>query len=209
MSLRRTLVTGIVFAGLVAGSLVAFVGGPQDQGPPPLPKDPFSRPVTLVESWPFAVAEPYAHTWQSEQPQVSRGVMLVLAADREMLHPRQGLEPVLYVGGRTAERVNTGELSGYLVVLVPGDVDLADSPIFFGTPALPEQVDAGRIAAELASARRKGVRPPDAAMVAKAARRAIEVKDQHELYLEAAMIIERVSPNESDLVNGLRAPLVK
>ncbi len=208
-SIPRTLWTLLVAGGLVAGSVIAFVGGPKDDGPPALPANPQTRVVTLVESWPFAVAKPYVHTWRKEQPLVSHGQMLVLSADRDLLHPREGLEPVLYVGNQTAERVNVGESSGYLVVLVPGDVDLASAPIFFGSPALPEQVDAATIAREVAAATKSGVRPAGAAAAASAMRRVIEVADDHELRLEAATLIERVSPSEVDLVSGLRAPLVK
>lgn len=207
MRIPRTILVAMVAALAVAGSVIAFVGK-EDGAPPALPADPTKSAVTLVEAWPFTVDEPYEHVWRREHPRVSSGMLLVLAVDRDLVHSRQGYEPVLYAGAETAERVNVGETTGYLVVLVPGLTDLTQAPLFFGTPALPEEVDAASAAREVAAAKRSGVRPPDAATVKKALRPGFRVADQYALYLEAANHVEEWSPSETDLISGLRAPRV-
>src|SRR5262245_55713327 len=108
----------------------------------------------------FRLDKPYTHTWRKEQPQVSAGYVLVLAVDPEFVRPQQTPEPVLYVGDQTAERINAGDVSGRLVVLVPsaansrGEIalDLNKALIWFGGTELPERVDAAQVNAEAGAA---------------------------------------------------------
>lgn len=185
----------------------------QDDGPPPLPAAPQTAPVTLVLARPFTVEVPWVHAWRAEQPQVSAGVVLVLAvADRELLYPRQDAEPVLYVGAQTAERLNHGYESGHVVAIVPAgvdeagrvDLDLAATPIFFGDPELPERIDAAAARAQLEKARAQGARAPDAEQVQAALTEQVAFEDDFQVRQWAADLIETWSPQEADLVAGLR-----
>lgn len=86
----------------------------------------------------FALDEGYKFEWRKEQPLVKNGYILVLKVDRDLVYPRQTAEPVLYAGDQTAERVNVGYWSGRVVAIVPGKLDLKKTPIWFGTPELPD-----------------------------------------------------------------------
>lgn len=210
---------------------------------------PLSSEFELLDARPFVLEEPYVHTWRAEQPLVGSGWVLVLRAPLERIRPRQTAEPVLYVGAQTAERVNAppfdtpgaGEL-GQLVVLVPAPLDAEGKvaldpwsvPVFLGTEALPEDVDAARIVLELDRAARLGLGPPRRPVVAPgaagasgatggASRRpsagvgrvptapvplpALRLHDRAALDLELASLIAFWSPEELDLVNGLRTPV--
>src|SRR6266852_7796385 len=168
----------------------------------------------IVFAQPFRLDKPYAHTWRKEQPLVSSGYLLVLAVDPEFVHPRQTAEPVLYVGDQTAERVNAGDVSGRLVVIVPsplnarGEIalDLSKALIWFGTPELPERIDAAQVNAETNLALRKGVKPLPGPKVQAAVRRGgrmLQLSDREALERKAAQLIQEYSPNETDLIRGL------
>ncbi len=114
---------------------------------PPLPETP--APVRgVLYARPFTLDAPFRYDWSAEHPEVSSGLVLVLEADPALLRPRETQEPVLFVGALPAQRVTRAFESGRVVVLVPGPVDLASDPVWFGTPGLPEQVDATTARAE-------------------------------------------------------------
>ena len=137
-------------AGALAGPAVAM---------PPLPETP--APVRgLLYARPFTLGTPFRYDWSAEHPEVREGLMLVLEADPALLRPRETQEPVLFVGSLPAQRVTRGFESGRVVVLVPGPVDLAADPIWFGTPGLAEQVDAAVARAERGLAARAAIAPP-------------------------------------------------
>ena len=213
---KPTLVLLSLVAVLVlGGGVLALRQVLRDDGPPPLPAVTPVGGVTLMAARPFTLQVPYVHDWRAERPQVQAGVLLVLGVDPDLVHPRQGLEPVLYVGDQTAERVNSGHESGYVVAVVPAPLvggqvalDLSATPIFFGAPALPEQVDAAIAAKELAAARDRGIAPPTPEQVAKALQPQVTFHDSHDVRVFAADLIEAWSPTEVDLVSGIRAPLV-
>jgi len=184
----------------------------QARAPAPLSNLPDGR-VELLEAVPFALDAPFVHEWRAEKPAVSAGYLLVLEVAPELARPRQTYEAVLYVGDQTAERCNYPEESGILVALVPAplvdgrvDLDLARTPIWFGALELPERVDAPRIARERAQALRAGIGPVRrGARFVAAPAAPVFARDRGELeatYL--ADLIERWSPEESDLVSGLR-----
>jgi hypothetical protein len=183
---------------------------------PPLPAVTPVGGIELIAARPFTLEVPYAHDWRAERPPVAGGVVLVLGVDPDLAFPRQSAEPVLFVGGQTAERLNLGHESGHLVVVVPApldaqgqvQLDLSTTPIFFGAPALPEQIDAAAAAGELAAARARGIRPPAAPAVAAVSQPQVRFHDQSDLRLWASDLIEAWSPTEVDLVAGLRAPRV-
>ncbi|MBP7148261.1 MAG: hypothetical protein KBD01_11985 [Acidobacteria bacterium] len=125
---------------------------------PPLPPTPAAvRGVLYARA--FTLEVPFAYDWSAGRPEVREGLMLVLEADPALLRTRETQEPILYVGGHVAQRISRGEESGRVVVLVPARVDLASEPIWFGTPGLPEQVDAATVAVERHAALAAGIRP--------------------------------------------------
>lgn len=125
---------------------------------PPLPETP--APVRgVLYARPFTLDAPFRYDWSAEHPEVSSGLVLVLEADPALLRPRETQEPVLFVGSLPAQRVTRAFESGRVVVLVPGPVDLASDPVWFGTPGLPEQVDATTARAERGLAAQAAIAP--------------------------------------------------
>ena len=114
----------------------------------------------LLYARPFTLETPFRYDWSAEHPEVRSGLVLVLETDPALLRPRETQEPVLFVGSLPAQRTSRGFESGRVVVLVPGPVDLAADPIWFGTPGLPEQVDAAAARAERGLAARAAIGPP-------------------------------------------------
>ena len=169
----------------------------------------------LVFAQAFKLDKSYTHTWRKEQPQVLAGYVLVLAVDPEFVRPKQVAEPVLYIGNQTVERINAGDVSGRLVVIVPStvnsrgevDLDLSSAPIWFGTAELPERIDAAQLNAELNAALRKGVKPLARERVQGALRRggkSLRLPNREALQLRIADLVQQYSPNETDLIRGLK-----
>ena len=174
-------------------------------GVPPVPRTP-APIVALVYASPFTLEQGYEHTWRREAPVVTSGYLLVLRVAPALVYPRQVAEPVLYVGSQTAERVNVGYQSGYVVAIVPGPVNLARDPIWFGTPRLPEQVDAATIQAERAKAKAAGMRAQTGRALFSAQRQKVDFADKRGLLREAGMLVQQYSADEQDLAEGLLLP---
>jgi len=202
----------------VAGVVTAWVRGRQDphQVLPPLPAHA-TGVRDVVHAVPFRVAAPFTHWYRAEQPTVAAGWLLVLRVDPALVVPRDDFESVLYVGAETAERVNKGHLDGMLVVVVPSPAgadgyparDPGGAPMWFGGAELPERVDAGRVAAELETARRDGVLPLAAERWAAARQDGgapLDLPDRVALEQHAARLVQRFAPGEVDLANGLLVP---
>ena len=219
--MRRILwIAGAALVGAVlASGLAAWRANPVSEAHPPLPDGPRSV-ARLLLARPFTLQRGYEHEWRSERPAVTAGWLVVLEADPELLIPRDEREPVLYVGDQTAERVNVGQDSGRLVAVVPAPLGpdgnpapaLEGAPIWFGTPELPERVDASRIAAERRLAERAGIAPRPSAEVAAALQAGgpvLAVHDRGVLRRHAAALVQQYSPSERDLVSGILAPLVE
>jgi len=209
----RTILPVAVLALLVAGVAWSTNRGTDD--PPAIPADTLASEVALVYAQPFVLEQPATHTWRAEQPSFSAGMLLVIEVeDRGLIQSRQVYEPVLYAGAQTAEKINTGSESGHLVVVVPAplaadgsvDLDLGATPIFFGEPALPEQVTAEIVQSELDRAVARGLGGSSASQIASAMQDMVSFPDHGELHAFAASLIEAYSPQEVDLIAGLRAP---
>lgn len=202
-SLHRILPALLLLAGLAR---VANAAPPAEAG-------------TLLHLQPVLLDAPFRHEWRSERPQVQAGWLLVLAVEPERLRPTQLEQPVLYVGGETAERLNVGYGSGRLIAFVPAPVDPATGrpkldaaalPIWFGTPELPERVDADRVTFERELADDAGVRPTDPALVAGLTAdprmRLKRFADREAMLREVARLIRLHAPDEEDLALILLAP---
>ncbi len=216
MKPMRTALATFLAATLAAGAVIATRSS-QRQGLSPLPTNPGATPIELVFAQPFALDVPYTHSWRAEAPDASSGWILVLRTDPALLERRQTAEPVLYAGSETGERVNNGD-GGNLVVLVPSALganglpvlDPTKVPIWFGTPELPERVDAQRIASELALATKQGVGPATSTAIrAQASLGTIFAPDRGDLDSYLADLIELYSPTETDLVAGLRVSITR
>lgn len=115
------------------------------------------RAVRAIQ--PFSLSRSYNYEWSSERAPVTEGLLLVLDVDPAFLIPSDTRQAVLYCGDLPVERLNTGWPDGRLVVLVPGQVDLARNPLYFGGYELPEAVSRTDGQARLEIALRNGIRP--------------------------------------------------
>lgn len=210
---RIALPLVLLLAGAWVASLVAQRQAREVSHTPPTDL-PDGR-IELFEAQPFVLDEPFVHEWRKERPLVSSGYLLTLRVPADLARPRQTYESVLYVGQQTAERCNWPEDGEFLVVLVPAPVDasgqvrldLEHTPIWFGSLALPEQVDAAIIAREHELALARGIgpaRPAASAHLRSLAADTVRVRRRVDLDPYLADWIERYSPGEADLVAGLR-----
>jgi hypothetical protein len=141
----------------------------------------------------FTLDEPHEYHWMKDHPDVTSGSLVVVEVEPECARPRQAAMPVLYAGGVPAEIAKDSYPSGRLVLVVPGDVDLAATPLFFGAPELPERVDRETGARELAAARSDGIEPFPAGVVAAAeAGPVLRLVDTTDLYGAAYEIDARL-----------------
>jgi len=172
--------------------------------PPAIPETP-AAVHTLVYAQPFSLEEGYRFDWRAEHPTVVEGYILVLKVDPDLVYPRQMPEPVLYVGDQTVERVNIGHKSGHVIAILPEKIDLATAPIWFGTPDLPERVDAEIIAAERARAEAAGIEPFAAAAVdasLRAGGEAVSFESHDHMLHHLATLIQTYAPEERILAES-------
>lgn len=125
---------------------------------PPVAKTP-AAVDEVVYARPFTLSESFRYDWCNAPFQVSEGTILVLKVQTNLVIPRQIEEPVLYVGNQAAMRLNQGDKSGHLIVVVPGEVDLTKDLVWFGTPELPGRVTPGQIEAQRRLADQAGIKP--------------------------------------------------
>lgn len=182
---------------------------------PAMPATP-AAVAELIELIPFELEEPCTHSMRRERPEYTRGHVLVLRAPMAYLVPRQVAEPVLLVGAQTAERINTGFASGYLVVVVPewrergaDGVERAGDPaaarIWFASPELPERVDAAWIDAAAVAANAAGIAALAPRVATFVPMKSERFQDRDALGRFLADILERRAPSETDQIEALRA----
>ncbi len=206
-----------VFLAILAG--VFLIGGckPTESTPPGSqdPGDPDGaaefqpRPVINIERVvPFRLEQSFKFDWRRERPDVRSGLLVVVEVDPELVVPRNALEPVLYAGNHTVQRLNHGHESGFVLGIIPEQIDLSQDPIWFGAPALPERIDAEVIAKERARAERAGIKPPAASDIQSLTQDPIDAPDLTSLLREhAAELVLEFSPQEEALANAWRLPV--
>jgi hypothetical protein len=169
---------------------------------------PTPAPVKgILYAHPFTLRTPYRNDWSKERTMVSTGVLVVLEVDPALVVPRDSLEPVLYAGNVTVQRLNHGYPSGRVIGIIPGNVDLATTPIWFGSPELPERVTAETVRSERALAEKAGVRPFAAQKIAGVERPTISATDLAALLRDvAAQLVYQYSPQEKELADSWRLP---
>ncbi len=164
----------------------------------------------LIYARSFTLAEGYKFEWRKDQPMVKEGTILVLKVNPDLVYARQVAEPVLYVGDTTAERINVGYGSGRVIAIVPGKVDLAKTPIWFGTPELPERVDAAMIKSERATAEKAGIKPFGKKTIAAAQKNGgkarLGIPDRYELHRALAPLVLEYSSDETELAESMLVP---
>lgn len=180
--------------------------------PPQTPATP-AAVQDIVFAQPFTLDQGEVSTWRADRPMVDSGYIIVLKVNPDLVYPRQSAEPVLYVGDTTAERINVGYRSGYVVAIVGADItgekamDLSKVKIWFGTPELPERVDATRIAQESALADAAGIKAFDADKIARllAQNETLSEANKAGILNEVAALVRRFSPQEEELAVSLDA----
>ena len=164
----------------------------------------------LLVAQPFTLETPFTNTFSKEREKISNGVLIVVEVDRAFVVPRNSLEPVLYAGDAAVQRLNHGELSGRIIGIVPGTLNLATAPIWFGTPELPERVTRNTIQYERGLADKAGVRAFPSARLDSIKRPVIAAKDLATLLSTvAAELIYEYSPQEKHLADSWRLPEAK
>ncbi|MFH1469926.1 MAG: hypothetical protein ABIO70_36415 [Pseudomonadota bacterium] len=185
-------------------------GASAQEGPEPLPLE--ALPIAaegLLAVAPFTLQEARPYAWMRDHPAVREGLLIALEVSPALARPRQTAEPVLYVGGVPAERLNAGYPTGHLLVMIPGKPDLSAEPVYFGHPGLPERLDADDGLRALAEARAAGIVAFSAEQVRAAQAAggsALALRDARALDLAIASWIEAWAPEEAHRAEGLRAP---
>ncbi len=158
----------------------------------------------------FALEQGYSFDWRQERPFIRSGTLAVFKVDPDLVRPRSAAEPVLYVGNQTAQRLNHGHESGFVIAIIPGEVDLARQPVWFGRPDLPERVNAGTIRTERARSEKAGIRLFEAEKIRNLTREPLEASDLPALLREhvADLLIE-YSPQEKALAETWRLPVAQ
>ncbi|MFI4916185.1 MAG: hypothetical protein ACIAS6_06735 [Phycisphaerales bacterium JB060] len=198
--LNTTLATSVLAAAVVVAA------------PPQMPATP-AAVQDIVFAQPFTLDQGEVSTWRAERPVVDSGYIIVLKVNPDLVYPRQSAEPVLYVGDTTAERMNVGYRSGYVVAVVGAEItgeqamDLSKVKIWFGTPELPERVDANRIAQESALADAAGIKAFSAEKINNllAQNDTLSERTKAGILDDVAAQIRRFSPQEEELAVSLDA----
>jgi len=167
-------------------SLLLLLAGPALASPSPV--------QGLVSVTPFHLDAPLSYRWCAERPDIDEGLILVLRVDPAVARPLQGPEAELYVGDRPAQRLSWSATASALVVLVPGPVDLARVPVYWGPQTLPEQVDLAAGTAALASARAAGIQPFGAAQIAAVQQPPLDLADPVALMAAVQPLVQQWAP---------------
>lgn len=167
------------------------------------------RPVIDIERiQPFRLEKSYKYDWRLDQPEVRSGLLVVFRVDPELVMPRNVLEPVLYAGNQTVQRLNHGHESGFVIGIIPGQIDLSKEPVWFGAPGLPERIDAETIAKQRATAERSGISPLSSVDIASLTQAPVVAPDLTTLLREhAADLVLEFSPQERRLADAWRLPV--
>lgn len=192
-----------LLAVLLFCSVPAFAQSGEDERRPATP----AAVSDILVIQPFRLKVAYTHAWLASRPLVSDGLLVVLRVDPGYVVPRNLAEPVLFAGDRTVQRLNQGNGSGYVVGIIPGELDLATEPVWFGRPQLPERVTAKIISDERALADSAGIQPFGADKADAARLDAVEAEDLAALLRgPAADLVLKFSPDEKHLAETWRLP---
>ena len=184
--------------------------GCRSTGPDPSTPDFRPQPVIdIARIQPFRLEQSFKYDWRRDQPEVQSGLLVVFKVDTNLVTPRNALEPVLYAGNQTVQRLNHGHESGFVIGIIPGQIDLSKEPVWFGTPALPERIDAEMIARERTKAERSGISPLRSTDIQSRTQDPVVASDLATLLREqAANLLLEFSPQEKRLAESWRLPVM-
>lgn len=168
---------------------------------PELSANPQATSIAVVEAHPFTLLEAETNWMLPEQPTFDSGTLLVVETEPDMLVPRQTEEQLLFVGDEPVRRFNNGDVSGRVVVVVPSTIDVTTAPVFFSEALLPERLTGADRADQVALALERGAGAAPAEFTADP----VVLADGYELGRLASYLIEEHSPQEVDVITGLRA----
>ena len=203
--MKKTIFSSLIVVAILAVTMGALAG------PPAVPSTP-AAVEDILYARPFTLEKGYNFDWSKERPLLTEGTLLVLKVNPDLVYARQVAEPVLYVGSRTAERVNIGYRSGRIIAIVPGHVDLRTTPIWFGTPELPESVNGNIVRAERALADEAGIRPFSADKVKTALARGgeeLKLAGRDALRPHFAALLQQYSSVETELIDTFNVPVTR
>jgi len=192
---------------LLAFSACEALSAATDTSVPPTP-----APIMgIVAARRFTLDTPFPYTWTKERITVSSGTLVVLDVDPALVVPRDALEPVLYAGNVPVQRLNHGNKSGRVIGIVPGNIDVTTTPIWFGTPQLPGRVTTAMAKAERARAEKAGAAHTFARVsIAGFDSPATASKDLATLLRTVgADLVLTYSPQDKDLAESWRLPVAK
>jgi hypothetical protein len=180
--------------------------------PPDIPNTP-AAVDDLLYARPFTLEKEYKCLWPAERPHATTGMLLVLEIDKALVVPREIAMPILYVGDQPAERINHGHESGHVIVIVAGEVDLTQVPIWFGTPGFPGQVNLSTAKSERVLAEKAGIKPfPQKKVKAALAKGGPHIRavDQRAMLRDhVAPLILEYCPDEKNLAEDFRVPVLR
>lgn len=162
--------------------------------------------IKLLYAQPFTVEQPFSHDWHSKPQSFNQGTLIVLEVNEKFARSRDSLEPVLYAGRQTVNRLNRG-LSGRVIGIIPGAENLEDMPIWYGAPDLPERLTDDAIEKEYLRASDAGLRKMSQDRIANVMAKPVKAENLT-LYLReyAAEVVLEYSPQEGSLAKAWRLP---
>lgn len=176
---------------------------------PPVPSTP-AAVNELVLAQPFTLAKGFKYTWSKDRPIVTSGTLVVLKVNPDLVVPRNALQPVLFAGNTTVQRLNHGHESGHVIAIIPGEIDLTKAPIWFGRPELPERVTARMIRSERTLAEEAKIQPFEAKKVEEVTQERLKASDLSSLLRDhVANLVLEFSPQEKELAEKWRLPVAR
>ncbi len=196
-----------LYVAILSGFFIMI--GCQSNGPTTPTTDFKPQPVIDIERiQPFRLEQSFKYDWRRDHPHVRSGLLVVFKVDPDLVTPRNSLEPVLYAGNQTVQRLNHGHESGFVIGIIPEQIDLSKEPIWFGTPALPERIDAKMIERERTKAERSGILALKPTDIQSRTQDPVVASDLTSLLREqAANLVLEFSPQEKRLADSWRLPV--
>jgi hypothetical protein len=181
--------------------------GDESEGKPVVGPKPVEE---IVYARSFALSKGYRWSSVADEPEADTGMIVVLRVDPKLVIPRNAPSPILYAGDRMLQTLNFGHTSGYVIGLIPGEVSLSKTMIWFGPPAAPDRVTQKSIQGERAKAEEAGIRPFSAEQIEKVTKPAVEATNLRALLRgELADLVLEYAPDEGYLARKWRLPEAK
>ena len=203
-------------AAILAMALLALSSTGVSQG---LSGDPDKVPVPLTPrsvqrilvAQPFTLQMPFSNDWSSEPGQHASGTLVVLETDGTYLVPRNATPgPVLYAGDTPVQRLNHGHLSGRVIGIIAGAVNLAAVPLWFGSQEVTDARTPPTVLAERRRTEQAAMAPLPPEQIRASMRPTVSAKDLAELLRTAgADLVLQYSPQEKALADIWRLPTAK